>query len=703
MKGNLTNRVYVLAVFLLLFAFAIIGKVFFIQIFQSDQFQAEVQRRNIDFKVIEPAKGNIYSTDGRLLVTTVSEYEIRFDMMVPGIQKMRGEGLMDSLKILSRQLSGLFKDKSSTNYYNRFIKGLKDSSRYLLVKNRVNHIDLEKVKGFTVFNKGRYKSGFIYIKSNKRKYPHGWLAHRTLGYVRDYASVGLESTYDSILSGEPGKQLQKKVSGDWIPVSNEYEIEPIDGFDIVTTIDVNIQDVAENVLKNRLEQHDAERGCVVVMDVKTGGIRAIANLSRNKSGGYSEVYNQAVGAKTDPGSTFKLASLLVGLNDGKFKITDSVDTEGGQKYYYDFKMTDSKKGGYGTITLKDAFAYSSNVGTSKFIWENYNNDPSSFLLGLKNMGLDQKTGIEIAGEGKPLIKNVSDKSWSGITLPQMAIGYEVLQTPLQTLTFYNAIANNGRMVKPKLVDRILEEGKVIEEIATIPILDKICTDDALVQAKEMLEAVVEYGTAKSIKNPYFKIAGKTGTAQMINSLGTFNDKGKVKYQASFAGYFPADNPEYSIVVVVSAPEKAGFYASEVAAPIFKEIAYKVYASDIAMRTDSNRYIPQTNFDYPYSKNGYVPYLREVFTAFDVPVSYTENLNWGKTHSKKSRVQITKNDASSEFFMPDVKGMPIMDAIYILENKGLIVIVKGDVGYIRSQSVPKGRKIKKGQTVELIVT
>jgi cell division protein FtsI (penicillin-binding protein 3) len=315
------------------------------------------------------------------------------------------------------------------------------------------------------------------------------------------------------------------------------------------------------------------------------------------------------------------------------------------------------------------------------------------------MGLGQKTGIEIEGEGQPLIKNVTDKSWSGVTLPQMAIGYEVLQTPLQTLTFYNAIANNGRMVKPKLVDQIKEDGKVIEEIPTTVILDKICTDKALFQAKEMLEAVVEYGTAKSIKNPYFKIAGKTGTAQMLYD----GEYGKSKYQASFAGYFPADNPEYSIVVVVSAPNQAGFYASEVAAPIFKEIAYKVYASDVAMRADSNRYIPQKNFDYPYSKNGYVPYLRDVFTTFQIPVSYTENLNWGKTHSKKNRVQITKNEPFLNMFMPDVKGMSVMDAIYLLENKGLRVVLKGGSGYIRSQSIPRGRKVNKGQTVELIVT
>jgi len=511
--------------------------------------------------------------------------------------------------------------------------------------------------------------------------------------------VGLEGAYDNELKGVEGYRLQRRIRGDdWMPINDANEIEPEDGYDIISTIDVDLQDVAENALIRVLKMNSADHGTVVLMEVKTGRVRAIANLSRNQAGNYSEDYNFAIGESTEPGSTFKLASMIALLEDGYVHPDDIVDVGNGVKYYYKQRMEDSGEKGLGKITVQRAFEISSNVGISTLVDDNYKEKPEQFVDRLYEMGLNRKLGIEIKGEGKPEIKYTDSEQWSGVSLPWMSIGYELRMTPLQILSLYNAVANDGKMVKPLFVEEIRSHGKVVKRNGPEVLNNHICSKETLDQIKTMLEGVVESGTAKNLSNTHYKIAGKTGTAKI--ALGTEGYE-ESPYQASFAGYFPADRPKYSCIVVVNAPSEQIYYGNVVAGPIFRAITDRIYVREYELQDDPILVADQT-VQSPYSKSGSSNALAATFQYLDLPLKQQgDDANWVSTKSTDEGVVYTSR-LIHPALVPNVVDMGLKDALYLLESKGLKVKADGR-GTVRQQSLLPGSTIQKGSTVVLTMS
>ena len=689
-----TGFVYVL---MLAFALVIVGKTIYLQVGERDKW-LKVNTYTMKDIIIEPNRGDIYAEDGRLMASSVPFYEIRFDLKCEGLTDKIFNSTIDSL---SFYLSNLFHDKSKANYKNELIRARYNGERYHLVRRKVTYLQLKELKKFPIFRLGRFKGGIIIIQDNRRVQPFVNLASRTIGYQSKGEAgtvVGIEGAYDKDLRGVRGVRLMQRIAGNvWMPVNNGNEVEPKDGKDIITTIDVNIQDVAQNALLRQLKRHNASHGTAVLMEVETGDVKAIANLKMDSLGRYHEGYNYAIGESTEPGSTFKLMSLIVALEDGYVDITDSIDTEEGIVYYHGFPVRDSKKGGYGKITVKRVFEISSNVAISKIITRHYYNKEKRFIERLYNMNLNEKLGIEIMGEGVPYIKYPDDKLWSGISLPQISYGYELQLTPLQILTFYNAVANEGKMVKPRFVKAIRFHGDIIEEKDIEVINPSICSKATIKKVKEMLEGVVENGTAKNLRNASFKIAGKTGTAQIANKKYGYKYESKVSYQASFVGYFPADKPKYSCIVVVNAPSNEVYYGNLVAGPVFKEIADKVYSTMLDMydpiKVQANIFVK----DAPFSKNGHKDELVEVLK--EVKVNYNETnvkSNWVITTKEDSIIKL-QNRFLHKNQVPNVKGMGLKDAMFILENAGFNVEVVGR-GFVLYQSIPSGTPIQKNREI-----
>jgi cell division protein FtsI (penicillin-binding protein 3) len=681
--------------FFLLFGIAILVQVFRIQIVQGQDWIAMAESQTLAYKNIDALRGNIFADDGSLLATSLPTYEIRMDLKAEALTDEVFDKGIDSLSLA---LSDLFKDKSAREYKLELERARKAGERYHLIKRRVTYLELKKLREFPIFRKGRYKGGFLYVQKNERARPFKILAARTIGYDREgQKPVGLEGAYDKVLRGTSGKRLMQKIAGGvWMPVNDENEVEPEDGADLYTSIDVNIQDVAEHALMKQLIKHNSDHGCVVLMEVETGLVKAIANLSRNSDGSYSENYNYAIGESTEPGSTFKLVSLVAAMEDGYLDLDDSVDTQGGQVQFYDRVMKDSHEGGYGKISVQRVFEVSSNVGTSKLIQKFYGKNPQQFIDRVHKFNIHKPLDLEISGEGAPRIKKPKDKDWYGTTLPWMSIGYESRLTPLQILTFYNAIANNGKMVKPIFVKEIRKHGRLVKKMPVQVISESICSKETVKKAQKMMEGVVENGTASNLKNATYKIAGKTGTAQIANDKYGYKYESKVSYQASFCGYFPADNPKYSCIVVVNAPSNNVYYGNLVAGPIFKEIADKVYATNLKIHPPLS--IEKQLAVMPISKNGSKEDLRKVLDKLNVKAHGRANENWVKTNAKENAIEI-QNLTITSGITPNVVGMSLKDAVYILENKGLLVKVVGK-GMIKNQSIPPGQPVQKGNIITL---
>lgn len=702
-RTDILMRVYIAFGLIVLLAFAVLFKLFYVQVVEGDKWRAMADSLSTRFVNVEAARGNIYSVDGSLLATSVPEYELRVDMLAGGIEK--DEVFNEKVDSLGTKLSSFFGDKSAKQYSRMLRNARKDGERYMLLRRKVTHQELKAVRKFPIFNLGKYAGGLIAVQQNKRIMPFRTLAARTIGYKnKNVQPVGLEGAYGDYIDGESGKRLMQRIAGGvWMPVNRDIEIAPKDGADIISTIDINMQDVAQRALQKQLIKSKAEFGCVVLMEVATGEIRAVANFTRVSEGVYKEKFNYAIAQSAEPGSTFKLASYLALLDDGKVDTGSLIDAEGGTYKVYNnrnrlVKTVKDSHLGLKVISVKKAFEESSNAAIAKLIYRHYLKDPEQFTSRLhNNLHLNTRAGLQIPGEGNPLVKTPQSKSWyKGLSLAQMAYGYEMKMTPLQMLTLYNAVANDGKMVAPMFVSEIRRFGSTVENFEARVIEERIASEETISKLQGMLEGVVEEGTGKDIlRNPLYKIAGKTGTAQIAD--GKFGYKGKRNYQASFCGYFPADNPKYSMIVMLSNPVGA-YYAALVAGPVFREVADMVYANDVQMYNSVKEIQTVSKGTIPESKAGHKKALKSVFNAFGINQVFTSAGKYVNTVDTGSGVK-TRVITEDEGFVPDVMGMGLKDALYLVGNSGLTPYVKGR-GKVTKQSLAGGMRVGKGSSIVL---
>jgi cell division protein FtsI (penicillin-binding protein 3) len=644
----------------------------------------------------KPRRGEILDANRTPLVTSVSFYDIHMDATVVPEKIFLAE-----ISSLSRELAGAFPDMSASEYERTIRRARIQKNRYLTIKRKATNDERKLLRTFPIFKLGRLKGGLIDTEETIiRKRPQGELLKRTLGYIQKnadgtYLRVGIEGAYDEYLTGEEGAEIEQKISTGW-KKTGQIVKDAVEGADVITTIDKEIQEVAHSELYRQLENQGARHGSAIVMEVNTGHIKAIANLTRGKDGNYYESYNYGIGTKEVPGSTFKLASLMAALEDKKVKMSDSVRAYGEYRYY-DAKLTDTKLGGYGNITIKNAFEVSSNV-ISRVIYNAYRNDPDAFIKRLRSFGLGEPLGIDLQGEPIPTLYAPGSSHWSGISLPWMSVGYEVQQTPLQTLAFYNAVANNGRLVRPIFVSEIRRNGQVVQRFEPFVLRRKICSDYTLKVLQSALEGVIERGTGSDLKSAYFPIAGKTGTARVLNSDLRYGNKGEEKYQASFCGYFPAKEPIYSCIVVITAPNK-DIYGASVSGTVFSAIANKVYASTLRYHKAINEG-KKIKGSLPYSYAGYYNDLRTVFQRLRIPYSTKIQQEWVNTKADEKKIlfQARPNYKNA---VPNVIGLTAKDAVYLMEKCGMIVNMKGS-GKVVQQYPFAGSPIIKGGLSELVL-
>jgi cell division protein FtsI (penicillin-binding protein 3) len=699
-KKDILRRVFLVYFGIALFGIAVIGKAFYIQYFEGKELAEQAKSHEMKLFPVEAMRGNISSDDGTLIATSVPNFEIRMDVSTENITD---EFFSENVDSLAYCLSGLFKDRKISEYKEILWEARRNGERYLLIKKDISYQEVKQLRMFPIFRLGKFRGGLIVINHYKRELPYQNLAKRTIGYESDASTdtikyVGLEGSFSKNLQGINGKRLMRRLgSTNWVPVDIENEVEPQNGSDIVTTIDINIQDLAESALMRELIADSADHGCVIVMEVKTGYIMSIVNLGKNSKGGYSEIFNYALGEASEPGSTFKLASFLVALEDGRIDLNTTVNTTGGVAFFSGRKMEDSHHGGYGVITAQQVFEKSSNVGTSKLIYGAYSQDPQKYIDGLYRMSLNKKLDLQIGGEGNPYIKNTQDKWWSNVSLPWMSIGYEVALTPLQLLTLYNAVANNGKMVKPILVKEILKNGQVEQTFPPEIINPAICSPATLVKVRTLLEGVVERGTASMLKNPVYKIAGKTGTAQLARDNKGYKVGTKAHYKGSFTGYFPADNPRYSIFVMIYRPLKGKYYGAQVAAPVFKEIADYIYAN---LKEVQNPPVKDTiGPSVPFVSPGLQKDIAEIYNQLDYKVNeINPAAQWARPVFDSIKV-LLEPEIISRGVVPDVTGMSVKDAVFLLEGMGMKVKVTGK-GAVVKQSLLPGKYYPKGSIIIL---
>ena len=686
-------RLYSVYFLVLFMGLGIVIQIFYLQIFKGEQLKSDANKQIFISKKVMAPRGNIYASNEQKtsLALSVPRYKVFVDLVT-----IREKDFMENISDLSDSLSVLLARKTSHEWKSELEDQRLDSNRYFFIARGLRNDQIERLRKFPIFNLGKYRGGCIILKSNQRVKPYGMLANRTVGYAvendgKKSILVGIEGAFNEYLKGQNGQMLMEKIRGnEWKPVDDELSIEPVPGSDVYTSIDVNIQDVAESALLKQLREQKAQKGCAVLMEVKTGFVKAIANLSFDpKTETYFEAQNHAVGLASEPGSTFKLASLLVALEQGKVEITDSVDMTGRYEFYDNY-LTDGGKI-YGRNTVKDAFEKSSNV-ISQIIYDNYKTEPQEFIDGLKEIGIHQKLGLSILGEGVPLIKESSDPTFTGITLPWMSIGYELKMTPIQTLALYNAVANEGTLLQPQFVKYIKKGSEIQKEYKPRILNASICSKSTLRDLKVMLEGVVERGTAKNIKARGFSIAGKTGTSKIAQGSKGYGNK----YQASFCGYFPSKDPVYSCIVVVQGPTK-NIFGSVVSGTVFKEIADKVYAQEFQ---NENIVLKDTLNRYPYSRSGDKMSFLVASENMRIPVEdlTNESNEWISTRTGKDAIKII-HKKTQKGLVPNVVGMGLIDATYMLEKYGLFVQPVGS-GIVREQSIKAGLRINKGQKIIL---
>ncbi len=696
-RSDILQRMRLVYFLMGFFGLFIFGKVLYIQFAEGDQWRERARRTSTRYATIEAVRGDIYADDGRLLATSVPVFDIRMDLSSRVTSDDLFYAEVDSLAL---ELSRLFGDRSPAQYRAALVRARREQNRYFLVKRQVSWSELQQLRQFPLFRLGQYGGGLIVESHSRREMPYRSLAARTIGYEREGVYVGLEGAFRNYLEGVEGKRLERRASGGvWIPVSHQNEIQPQNGQDLVTTINVQIQDIAEKALKRQLSRFRAEHGTAVVMEVSTGKIKAISNLSRNEqSGRYEETYNFAIGQSTEPGSTFKLPVLIAAMEDGVISPQDSVDALGGQTSYYGRRMRDVGDEERGVITMQKAFEVSSNVAISQIIYNNYREHPQQFIDRLHHMHLHKPLGLEISGEGSPVIRNEGDPGWSRLSLPWMSIGYEVSLTPLQTLSFYNAIANNGRMMKPMFVEEIRQSGRTIKRFTPELILRAVASGQSIQYAQEMLRGVVENGTGQNINTPHYTIAGKTGTAQVAYSGRGYHTGPGVQYQASFVGYFPANEPKYSCIVLINRPRGYIVTGSQVAAPVFREIADKMFAARMFMPDVEAPATAPAVAALPRFRNAYPEDIVTIYQTLGAHIIDESNTRWVEARVSQDTVKLSDREYI-ENLVPNVEGMGIRDAIYTLENAGLRVLFRGR-GTVNRQSPRAGTRVREGSTIEI---
>ena len=643
------SRAFLVYVPLVALALLIFAKLIIIQFVEGNDLRERAQKEVVREMNIPAERGNIYSSDGKLLATSVPVYNLHFDPVT-----VEEELFFSEISALSKKLASKTSSSSAAGWKNKLIKARNQKKRYVAIGKDLSYLDLQEIKSFPIFNAGRYQGGLIIEQENYRKMPLGKIAERTIGRERKSYATGLEGAYSAYLKGKDGKRLKQKIGNqNWKPLNDQNEEEPENGLDLVCTINSRMQEIVHNALLASLEKYHADHGCAVLMDVKTGAIKAISNLGITKNGTYFEKRNYAVWESTEPGSTFKLAAVLALFEDGYADLNTPVDTENGIYEYKKSLIKDSNGRGYGKTSLKVAFEKSSNVGIAKTIIDHYAAQPQKFIDRLYSIGLHQSLDLAIKGEGKPRIPKTSDADWSAISLPWISFGYQVSFTPMQLLTFYNAVANDGIMVKPRFLEEIQNHGRSVEHIESEILNPAICSPETLDKLQALLTGVVQDGTAQSGKNSICALAGKTGTCQL-----NYWKEGTKDYQASFAGYFPAESPQYSCIVVINKP-RGSYYGSTVAFPVFKNIAENIYRnSPQEIKTTSRNSLATLN-----------PRKQKVFGSEKIKA------------------------------MPDLKGHNGHKVLSELENAGFKVRISGN-GKVQWQYPSAGTKISTEQLIEI---
>lgn len=701
-KKSIMTRYSLITLVMALTGVIIIIKAGITMFAERDYWQAVADRFKKENVIVKPNRGNIISSDGKLMASSLPEYQIYMDFQAGGEKK--DTMMINHMDEICEGLHKIFPDKSAKEFKQHLLKGRKKKSRnYLIYPKRVSYIQYKEAKRLPVFNLTKYKGGFHELAFNQRKQPFGSLATRTLGRVfaaKDSAVNGLELSFDSILKGRNGITHRQKVMNKYLNIT---DVPPVDGCDIITTIDVGMQDIAEKALADKLKEIDANVGVALLMEVSTGEVKAIVNMTKCSDGVYREIKNNAISDMMEPGSVFKTAALMVGLEDGVISPDDGVDTGNGVMMMHGRPMKDHnwRRGGYQYLTLPQILMYSSNIGVSYLIDKHYFDNPDKFVDGIYRIGINQPLHLQIPGEGTPNIRRPKDGRWSKTALAWMSIGYETQIPPMNILTFYNAIANNGVMVRPKFVKAIARNGEILKEYPTEVMNPAICSPKTLKIIQDMLEMVVSKGLGKSAGSKQFHVSGKTGTAQVSQGAKGYKS-GQVNYLLSFAGYFPSKAPQYSCMVAI---QKSGTPASSGwSAQVFSKIAERVYAKNLtdnlANAIDSNSVVIPNVKAGDVNKSKYILDALKIQNQPQFTLAKSDKPIWGSAQVSPNAVILSHRDILRDF-VPSVIGMGAKDAVYLLESKGLRVNLSG-VGKVRSQSISQGTLVRKGQTIGLIL-
>jgi cell division protein FtsI (penicillin-binding protein 3) len=679
--------------------FVILVRLVYIQLIERPRWESAASENSLQYRTIKATRGNIYANGGQLLATSMPLFKVAIDpVVIPADVYQRD---IDSLTVL---LSHFFKDLTPREYFRKINNARVAGKRYIVLNNEpVNFKDKKRLEAWPLFREGQRRGGVIFEKVERRSYPYGQTAARVIGYVQeDSGRVGLEYSFDRTLAGINGNALYQRVSGsEWKPVSDFSQMVPTDGYDLYTTLDIDVQEIAAEELKKALEEHQADFGCVIVMEVKTGYIRAMANFGRNLDGDYVENYNYAVGEQgsTDPGSTFKLASAIALFEDNPMlELSDTIETGGGTYNFYGATMRDARAGGFGRLTIQQVFEQSSNVGVSKLITRQFGERPADFVNKLYEMQLGAALNFQLKGVAKPYIKTPEDKTWSATSLPWMSVGYEMRLSPLHTLTLYNAIANGGRMMQPQIVREVRRATQPIEQFVPSILSERICNDTTLQKVQAILEGVVQRGTARAIRSNQYRIAGKTGTSQKIDpKTGRYSP---TKYYTSFAGYFPAEAPKYTCIVVIDSPRGFKQYGADVSAPVFRKVADRLYVRDLEMQQSTEALSPKQAFqtNIPADQVAYQQDVRFIMRALNIPSAVTAESEWVVPIAQPMQVSWKERSIQADR-VPNVIGMSLRDALYILENRGFKVYFEGR-GKVKTQSLMPGSALPSNKRIVL---